>query len=61
MITAISQLILLGEMGTPKDVAYAALYLASEESKYFTGIELHIGGGILASSAATPAISLENL
>jgi NAD(P)-dependent dehydrogenase (short-subunit alcohol dehydrogenase family) len=44
----------LGTMGTPLDVAYAVLYLASDESRYVTGIELNIDGGILAGSAATP-------
>jgi NAD(P)-dependent dehydrogenase (short-subunit alcohol dehydrogenase family) len=45
----------LGNMGDPIDVAYAALYLASEESKYVTGIELNIDGGILAGSTAAPS------
>ncbi len=45
----------LGTMGTAQDVAYAALYLASDESKYVTGIELNIDGGILAGSAAAPS------
>ncbi len=41
-------------LGTPEDVAYAALFLASEESKYITGTELNIDGGILAGSSASP-------
>jgi 3(or 17)beta-hydroxysteroid dehydrogenase len=44
----------LGHMGDPMDVANAALYLASDEAAYITGIELNVDGGILAGSAATP-------
>ncbi len=44
----------LGKFGEPEDVAYAALYLAADESKYVTGTELHIDGGILAGSEAKP-------
>ncbi|MCG8526331.1 MAG: SDR family oxidoreductase, partial [Opitutales bacterium] len=54
-IEAIAADVPLGVMGEPNDVAYAALYLASDESKYVTGIELTIDGGILAGSAAAPA------
>ena len=42
----------LKRFGSTKDVAYGALYLASDESKYVTGIELNIDGGILAGSQA---------
>jgi NAD(P)-dependent dehydrogenase (short-subunit alcohol dehydrogenase family) len=35
----------LGHMGEPNDIAYAAVYLASEESKYVTGSILYVDGG----------------
>ena len=38
----------LRRIGEPNDVAYAALYLASDESKFVTGTELKIDGGMLA-------------
>jgi 3(or 17)beta-hydroxysteroid dehydrogenase len=53
-ITKISHGIPLGHMGTPKDVAYAVLYLGSNESAYITGTELMLDGGILAGSTAAP-------
>lgn len=53
-IKTISQDIPLKVMGEAKDVAYATLYLASDESKYVTGIELNVDGGILAGSSAAP-------
>lgn len=42
-------------LGSPEDVAYAALFLASDEAKYITGTELTIDGGILAGSSASPS------
>jgi len=36
----------MGHMGDAFDVAYASLYLASDEAKYVTGIELLVDGGI---------------
>ncbi len=38
----------LGRLGHSRDVAYGALYLASDESAWITGIELIIDGGITA-------------
>lgn len=35
----------LGHIGEPNDIAYAIVYLASEESKFMTGEELVIDGG----------------
>lgn len=35
-----------GKLGTPKDVAAAAVYLASEEAQYVTGHTIHVNGGM---------------
>ncbi len=35
----------IGRIGTPEDVAYGVLYLASDESSFVTGSELVIDGG----------------
>lgn len=34
-------------LGDPKDIAYAYLFLASEESNYINGHALHVDGGII--------------
>ena len=38
----------MGRMGTPEEVAYGCLFLASDESSFVTGSELIIDGGYLA-------------
>ncbi|MGA0603431.1 SDR family oxidoreductase [Caulobacter sp. KR2-114] len=38
----------LGHIGQPDDIANAVLYLASDESKFMTGAELKLDGGISA-------------
>lgn len=38
----------IGHVGDPDDVAYGAIYLASDESKFVTGAELVIDGGYTA-------------
>jgi NAD(P)-dependent dehydrogenase (short-subunit alcohol dehydrogenase family) len=45
--------------GTPEEVAYAVLYLASDESSYTTGSQLMLDGGILAGTTTSPDTSLE--
>ncbi len=36
----------LGRMGTPEDIASAALFLASDQSSFITGTELFVDGGV---------------
>ncbi len=38
----------IGRVGQPEDIAYGALYLASDESSWVTGSELVIDGGFTA-------------
>lgn len=52
-IAEFSKNIPLKRMGTSLDVAYAALYLAADESQFMTGSELVLDGGIMAGSAAS--------
>lgn len=42
------KLMLNGQVGTPEDVAYCALYLASDEAKWVTGADFAIDGGTTA-------------
>jgi len=44
----LEQLHPIGHLGEPDDVAYAVLYLASDESKFVTGSELVVDGGFTA-------------
>jgi 3-oxoacyl-[acyl-carrier protein] reductase len=37
----------LGRLGAPEEVAYAILFLASEEASYITGATLDVNGGLL--------------
>lgn len=39
----------LGRIGSPEDIANAALFLSSEEASYITGADLVVDGGYLAS------------
>jgi NAD(P)-dependent dehydrogenase (short-subunit alcohol dehydrogenase family) len=40
------QVVPIGKKGLPEDIAAGVLYLASDESRYVTGSELVIDGGL---------------
>jgi len=46
-IRSMEQAIPMGKLGDPEDIAYAALFLASDEAKYITGQTLIVDGGQL--------------
>lgn len=45
---AVAEAIPLGRLGTPDELARAALFLASSESSFITGINLRVDGGMSA-------------
>lgn len=44
----------LKRFGTVEEVAAIAVMLASDEASYMTGSEVHLDGGLLAGSSASP-------
>jgi NAD(P)-dependent dehydrogenase (short-subunit alcohol dehydrogenase family) len=44
-IARIVSTIPMGRMGKPEEIAKAALFLASDDSSFVTGIELFVDGG----------------
>ena len=48
MLAALTALHPVGRLGTPEDVAWGIVYLASDESSFVTGSELVIDGGYTA-------------
>jgi NAD(P)-dependent dehydrogenase (short-subunit alcohol dehydrogenase family) len=47
-IAKLSRQVPIGHIGEPDDIAYGVLYLASDESRFMTGAELVLDGGISA-------------
>jgi NAD(P)-dependent dehydrogenase (short-subunit alcohol dehydrogenase family) len=54
MRKARSERTLLGTEGTGWDIGYGALFLASDEARWITGVTLPIDGGATAGSRASP-------
>jgi 3-oxoacyl-[acyl-carrier protein] reductase len=44
-IASMEKMIPLGRLGTPRDVANAVLFLASDEAAYITGTTIVVDGG----------------
>lgn len=38
----------IGRIGKPEEIASAAVFLASDESSYITGIDLPVDGGLVS-------------
>ncbi|MFO1130293.1 MAG: SDR family oxidoreductase [Rickettsiales bacterium] len=53
-LKAIEKDIPIKRIGQPIEVAYTALFLASDESSYITGSSINIDGGILAGATVPP-------
>lgn len=47
VLEQMKQVVPLGHLGKPEDIANAYLFLASDEAKYVNGTTLHVDGGIM--------------
>ena len=46
--TAMTAMTPMGHLGKPEDIAAGVAYLASDDAKFVTGLELYIDGGYIA-------------
>jgi len=44
-VAALEATVPMNRLGTPDEIAKAAVFLASDDSSYITGIELFVDGG----------------
>jgi len=51
----------LRTIGRPKDIGYAAIYFASEESRFTTGSNLFVDGGLTSLLAEPSAMDIESI
>ena len=51
----------MGRGAEPEDVAFSAVFLASDDSRYITGIDLPVDGGYLAQAGPLTAPSLTDM
>jgi NAD(P)-dependent dehydrogenase (short-subunit alcohol dehydrogenase family) len=57
VIAGIVSTVPMGRMGEPEEVAKVALFLASDDSSFVTGIELFVDGGRAQSNRAWSRLS----
>jgi len=48
LLAAVREKLMVGRLGQPEDIAWMAVYLASDESTYVTGADFRVDGGALA-------------
>lgn len=48
LLAAVKEKLMVDRLGKPEDIAWAAVYLASDESTYVTGADFRVDGGALA-------------
>jgi len=48
------QVVPLGHLGSPEDVAGPTVFLATEDARYMTGSTLVVDGGVLVQQRSTP-------
>jgi NAD(P)-dependent dehydrogenase (short-subunit alcohol dehydrogenase family) len=48
LMAAVREKLMVERLGQPEDIAWGAVYLASDEAAYVTGTDLSIDGGALA-------------